>query len=51
MPNIIRRGINSLGNHYTVYESGTGYWYSYDNRGPYRGPYHDDDYGSDGTYD
>ena len=54
MPNIIRRGINSLGNHYTVYESGYAeYWYSNDTRGPYgySVTYDDDGYGSDGTYD
>ena len=55
MPNIIRRGINSVGNHYTVYDtpSGRSYWYSNDTRGPrgYSGTYDDDGYGSDGTYD
>ena len=55
MPNIIRRGLNSQGNHYTVYDtpSGREYWYSNDNRRPYgySGTYDDDGYGSDGTYD
>lgn len=50
MPNIIRRGVNSQGTHYTAYSDGS-YWYSNAVPYGYSATSVDDGYGSDGTYD